>query len=92
MARGSVRSGRRTSPATAAITSKPCRAMNENPMACSSPSPPRGRKGVSPAPTVPGGRPSSAHAPAKIRMAKTTTLPTVTHCPPPVALRMRERV
>ncbi len=79
IARGITRDGSRTSPAMAAIRSKPCRAMNVKPMAANSPGPPLGKKGSrSPLMAAPLS-PATAQPPTTINTANTTTLPMVAH-------------
>jgi len=85
IARGRLRSGSFTSPPTAAIRSKPCRAMKVYPMACTTPTGPAARKGSSLPRSSAGDLPIQARAPATIRIANTITLPIVAVCPPPPA-------
>ena len=88
IARGMLRSGRFTSPPTAAIRSKPCSAMKVRPIAETSPPAPCAKNGDSPSATRPGGAWRIAQPPAPMRTAKSAILPRVSHWPPPDALRI----
>jgi hypothetical protein len=92
IARGMTRAGSLMSPATAAMRSKPWRAMKVKPIAWTSPSTPKGRNGRRAVETEPTGAPMSAARPPAIRTPKTMILATLIHPPPPPPRQTRSIV